>query len=86
MRPLLPARCRAGGDRRGLLRPSPADVEATAEATLEKRRPPTTALYGLLDVEPLEVGGQNLIPLVNGSDVQLMDRIAAFASNTLDAV
>jgi flagellar biosynthesis protein FlhA len=36
-------------------------------------------VYALLDVEPLEVRvGQNLIPLVSGSDVQLMDRIAAF--------
>jgi flagellar biosynthesis protein FlhA len=36
-------------------------------------------VYSLLSVEPLEVRvGQNLIPLVNGSDVQLMDRIAAF--------
>jgi flagellar biosynthesis protein FlhA len=36
-------------------------------------------VYSLLSVEPLEVRvGQNLIPLVNGTDVQLMDRIAAF--------
>lgn len=40
-------------------------------------------VYALLDVEPLEVRvGQNLIPLVSGDDVQLMDRIAAFRRQT----
>jgi len=54
-----------------------------AQATLERTgEPGTTAeedVYALLDVEPLEVRvGQNLIPLVNGADAQLMERIAAF--------
>jgi flagellar biosynthesis protein FlhA len=36
-------------------------------------------VYASLNVEPLEVRvGQNLIKLVSGSDVQLMDRIVAF--------
>jgi flagellar biosynthesis protein FlhA len=49
-----------------------ADVKAD-KATEEED------VYASLSVEPLEVRvGQNLIKLVSGSDVQLMDRIVAF--------
>ena len=57
---------------------------SAAKAVLEAKSETATTtpeddVYALLDVEPLEVRvGQNLIPLVSGTDVQLMDRIAAF--------
>ena len=48
--------------------------EAASEKAAEEED-----VYGTLSVEPLEVKvGQNLIKLVSGSDVQLMDRIVAF--------
>ena len=54
-------------------------TEATLEETKEKATTADEDVYALLDVEPLEIRvGQNLIPLVSGTDVQLMDRIAAF--------
>ncbi len=53
--------------------------KAAAEPAGAKTPTEDESVYALLDVEPLEVRvGQNLIPLVSGTDVQLMDRIAAF--------
>ncbi|MCX7274085.1 MAG: flagellar biosynthesis protein FlhA, partial [Burkholderiales bacterium] len=52
------------------------------QAQAQVGEPSTVAaddVYALLDVEPLEIKvGQNLIPLVNGTNVEVMDRIAAF--------
>jgi flagellar biosynthesis protein FlhA len=54
--------------------PEAAKLEAAAEKTAAD-----DDVYALLDVEPLEVRvGQNLVPMVSGPDVELMDRIAAF--------
>lgn len=52
--------------------------QASAEADKEKADQ-VDDIYDLLTVEPIEVKvGQSLVPLINGEDTLLMDRIATF--------
>jgi flagellar biosynthesis protein FlhA len=58
------------------LRKKVAEAAAPAEP---RRKTEDDELYAALAVEPLEVAvGQNLVPLVSGDNVSLMDRIVAF--------
>lgn len=62
-------------------------TESLTESETKKESEQSEDIYNLLTIEPIEVKvGQSLIPLINGDDALLMDRITAFRkSYALDA-